>query len=269
MKKADLHIHSYYSDSTLSPKEIAEKASKRGLSLISVCDHDSIDAYPEIETECNKFGIGVVRGVEITSDYLGTSTHILAYNYDINSALLKNFLEENRKTMEDISEKLIKKMEKDFSTVSFEDYQKFVRNPKNGGWKGVDYLISKKVTGPYPKCMELYKRYDCGYKGFKSSKEVINLIHNAGGKAVLAHIGVTFKSDFNKHMKDFLQLGIDGFECYYPAHSKALINECVNFSKENSLLITAGSDDHGGFGVKKYSPEASKITEIRIENLVI
>ena len=80
----DLHIHSYYSDGTMSPQEIVEEAKNRGLEIISITDHDVLDSYEELKVEAEKANIKVIRGVEIDSIFEGHLVHLLAYKFNDN-----------------------------------------------------------------------------------------------------------------------------------------------------------------------------------------
>ncbi|MBP2133114.1 putative metal-dependent phosphoesterase TrpH [Methanomicrobium sp. W14] len=62
----DLHIHSKYSyDSLSNPSQIIKKATKKGLDVISITDHDTMKAYDHIE---KKFGISVIPGMEVKTN---------------------------------------------------------------------------------------------------------------------------------------------------------------------------------------------------------
>ena len=62
---ADLHLHSYFSDGTLSPREIAQEAVRHGIGLISITDHNTRTAYPETQAACREAGVRLIPGVEI------------------------------------------------------------------------------------------------------------------------------------------------------------------------------------------------------------
>ena len=46
-KRIDLHIHTTISDGELTPMEVIDEAVKNGVSVISIADHDTIDAYTD------------------------------------------------------------------------------------------------------------------------------------------------------------------------------------------------------------------------------
>src|SRR3989339_1783851 len=82
---ANLHIHTNHSDGVLSPMEVIEKAKEANLSLISITDHNSIDAYKTIPY--GDLGtLTVITGVEFDCWYKTNFIHILGYGIDINNS---------------------------------------------------------------------------------------------------------------------------------------------------------------------------------------
>ena len=84
----DLHIHTYYSDGTMSPKEVVEDAKRKNLGIIAITDHDVLDSYEELKVEAEKAGIITIRGVEIDSIFEGHLVHLLAYKFEDNESYL-------------------------------------------------------------------------------------------------------------------------------------------------------------------------------------
>ena len=247
----DLHLHTYYSDSTRSPEELVLAAKAAGIGLISVCDHNTTEAYPELISACERHGIKLISGVEIDCMYNGYWLHLLAYGADFRDNKLNAVLSDNRDGMENMSVELIYKMSGDHEQLSLEEYKHFERNINNGGWKGLDYLRSKGLASDYFDYLTCISKYriappDC----FPDAKELCDIIHNAGGYAVLAHPLNYFSKDdeeLRAELQDVITLGIDGIECYCPSHDEETIKAYIEFCRENDLIITAGSDDHGDF----------------------
>ena len=89
----DLHIHSCCSDGVLTPFEIVDQAKKNHVDMISITDHDCIDAYtPSFLDYARKKDISVVYGVEISTHYQGTGFHVLGYQFDIHNSKLNEKL---------------------------------------------------------------------------------------------------------------------------------------------------------------------------------
>ena len=107
----DLHIHTNYSDGNLSPKQVIDKALKNGITLISITDHDTIDAYnDELYNYAKSKNITIINGIEISTYVDKIGFHILGYGFDINNKELKEKLIEIRNYryayLEDVSCKL-------------------------------------------------------------------------------------------------------------------------------------------------------------------
>ena len=249
----DLHIHTYYSDGTMSPKEVVEDAKRKNLGIIAITDHDVLDSYEELKVEAEKAGIIVIRGVEIDSIFEGHLVHLLAYKFEDNEKLFK-LINHAKEQLLETSIELIRRMENDYEGISLEDYNSYEYERRKGGWKGIHYLHDRKITEGLFDGVKFYGKYDCGHEkfAFPSVGEVCNTVHDANGYVVLAHPCNYYS---NKNKEDILEkleilksLGIDGVECYYPANSDLMTNTCLEFCKDNNLIITAGSDGHGDFG---------------------
>lgn len=249
----DLHIHTYYSDGTMSPKEVVEDAKRKNLGIIAITDHDVLDSYEELKVEAEKAGIIAIRGVEIDSIFEGHLVHLLAYKFEDNEKLFK-LINHAKEQLLETSIELIRRMENDYEGISLEDYNSYEYERRKGGWKGIHYLHDRKITEGLFDGVKFYGKYDCGHEkfAFPSVGEVCNTVHDANGYVVLAHPCNYYS---NKNKEDILEkleilksLGIDGVECYYPANSDLMTNTCLEFCKDNNLIITAGSDGHGYFG---------------------
>lgn len=268
----DLHIHTYYSDGTMSPKEVVEDAKRKNLGIIAITDHDVLDSYEELKVEAEKAGIIAIRGVEIDSIFEGHLVHLLAYKFEDNEKLFK-LINHAKEQLLETSIELIRRMENDYEGISLEDYNSYEYERRKGGWKGIHYLHDRKITEGLFDGVKFYGKYDCGHEkfAFPSVGEVCNTVHDANGYVVLAH-PCNYYSNKNKEeilekLEILKSLGIDGVECYYPANSDLMTNTCLEFCKDNNLIITAGSDGHGDFGavskgVEYYIGAINKDSEI-------
>lgn len=247
----DLHIHTTFSDSTLTPEAVVQEAKRKGFTLISVCDHNTTKSYPRLMKACAKEGIELIPGVEIDAQDGERTLHVLAYGCDLQNTALQSLLLFHSHLMENLSVDLIAAMSKDHPDLSSEEYRNYERNPLRGGWKGIDYLKSKGYPADYPQCMHYYADY--GIKArepFETVETVCSVIHEAGGRAVLAHPGDRLpngKREFWENLERLRALGIDGVECYYPSHSDEITALALRFCQERKMLVTAGSDSHGEF----------------------
>ena len=72
--------------------------------------------------------------------------------------------------------------------------------------------------------------------------EAIELVHQAGGLAVLAHPGLARSEEA---IFPLIEMGLDGLECFHTKHSPAMSEYYVGVAEQHGLLITGGSDCHG------------------------
>ena len=248
---ADLHIHSWYSDGTYSPDEVVQQAINQNMSLISVCDHSTFASYPEIEDLCKANNIKAILGMEITSVMDDEEYHILAYGFDRQDTALLDLNMYNSDVYAEMGYGFITKMSADFPLLSLGEFKQYKRDLTYGGWDSIDYLRYKGLVTDFQNYVDFARKYAKPPKNdFKHPSEVINTIHNAGGYAVLAHLCHNIKPDtpdYVKQTKLFTEMGINGFECFYPAFPRDMADYMIKFCRTNNLMITAGSDDHGHF----------------------
>ena len=249
----DLHMHSYYSDGTMSPREIEKKKKKRNVQLIAITDHNVLDSYTELKEAAEEFGIKVIRGVEIDARFEDIVVHILAYNFEDNENLF-NLIHKAKNELLETSIELIKRMENDYENISSEDYEAYDYDKRKGGWKGIHYLFDRGITSELFEGVKYYGKYKCGHEYFDypTVEEVVKAVHEANGYVVLAHPCNYYKNNTKEEvlekLEKFKSIGIDGVECYYPANSEMMTETCVEFCKNNDMIITVGSDSHGEFG---------------------
>ena len=249
----DLHMHSYYSDGTMSPREIVEDAKKRNVQLIAITDHNVLDSYTELKEAAEEFGIKVIRGVEIDARFEDIVVHILAYNFEDNENLF-NLIHKAKNELLETSIELIKRMKNDYENISSEDYEAYDYDKRKGGWKGIHYLFDRGITSELFEGVKYYGKYKCGHEYFDypTVEEVVKAVHEANGYVVLAHPCNYYKNNTKEEvlekLEKFKSIGIDGVECYYPANSEMMTETCVEFCKNNDMIITVGSDSHGEFG---------------------
>lgn len=274
MAFADMHIHSMYSDGSHSPAEIVRIARASGVELISICDHNEIRGTLEAEPLARAAGLKYVPGVEIDAIHEGTDIHILCYGANLQNEELLRRIRHARRTLDEMSVELLRRMLKDYPHLSMDEYNAFTHDTSRGGWKMLQYLQAKGVTPDLKSGFPLYDRYDVTYAdaGFDCAADIIRAIHDAGGKAVLAHPGVVFPTErldlFESMVEGAMDLGLDGIECYYVRHSAGVKRSCLDICARRGGLITAGSDCHGAFNHNEIGQTKTPVEKLALGNLV-
>lgn len=247
---ADLHLHTYFSDSTRSPEELAREAKRRGILLIAGCDHDSVDGYPRLRAACAGLGIRLIPGVELTAHWRGLDLHILGLGIDPDHSAIRAALAHNRAEYAKYDEALIGNLSRDFPAVSLADYAAFTYPPETGCWRNTNYCIARGVFKGIGSRLPVYEKYATYRARFLPLKDGCAAIAESGGVPVLAHPvnwWADMPDDFGEILADLTAEGVRGIEVFYPGMGPELKCRCLEFCRANGLRVTAGSDDHGEF----------------------
>lgn len=272
---ADLHIHSHYSDGTMSPAEIITMAKKNDVALIAITDHDLLEGSKELLEVANSYDIKCISGIELNTVEKDINFHILGYGINLYDKEFGTFVMRNRELLEEVNLKLIEKIEKDCSYISQQDYKDFEYNRNLGGWKALHYFKEKNLTNTILEGFGIYAKYNHTYTcvDFPTIEEACKQIHAAGGKAVLAHPGKVLKSEnidlFVGEVEKLIDYGLDGIECYYPYHSIEITEVCLRLCEKRNLLITSGSDCHGDFQFTQIGELHTLIEDLVLGDLLV
>lgn len=260
----DLHIHSYYSDGTNSPKELLSMAKEKRISMISITDHDGIDGVSEGVAEGKKLGVKVVPGIEISVNSEIKGLHILGYGIDISNQEFIAFVNKLKQFRKDRNEKLIQEFLKMGINITNSELQYC---NTNGYWGRPHFAQILKNRGHVKNIREAFTSDEYFrsehirriVKEKPSDKEGILKILNAGGFPVLAHPGL-IKNERGENMSfdclnslvaELKSKGLKGVECYYSEHTKEFTKEILKIALANEMFVTAGSDFHGNNNTKE------------------
>ena len=252
--KADLHIHTYFSDGDQSPEEIAALAREKGLAYISVCDHDVITAYPRLSAACAKEGVGLIQGVEISVNWEKQWLHLLAYDFDPENEGMQMLLCKSRLELAEFDDGVIYNMAADFPQLDLAEYEIYQRPRERGGWKALNYIYDKGLSENLLDGMKYEKKYSGTTPVLPEISKACRVIKAAGGVPILAHPGDWWMNEAADAPAKFTvlkELGLAGVECYYPRHSTEFTRMCVDFCEKNGMYITCGGDCHGEFARRR------------------
>ena len=263
--KADLHIHSTFSDGSESIGGIIATAKEKGLDAIAITDHDTFSHVAQIPSGA---GIRVIGGVEISAVHrkTNTRTHILGYNVqnrDIIASLTKPLLEARDKNSEKQAEILIR--------AGFRiDMEKLARADGKYLYKQhiMDWLV---MTGQVPEMFGGFYQKTFKQGGICAFDieyidvfDAIEAIKSAGGLAVLAHPGQ--QRNFWL-IPELVRTGLDGLEFNHHTHDEEARETIRDYANRHGLFLTGGSDYHGRyepqpFGVGDFLSEESGVRAI-------
>ncbi len=246
----DLHIHSTFSDGNFTPEEIVKHASKIGLAAIAITDHDNTDGTLSAIIEGKKLGVEIVPGVELSVEPESSQDeeiHILGYYMNWQDEnfqeKLRHFREARRERAHQILEKL------DHLGIKIDPQQLFEVAGKGsvGRMHVAKVLRAQGFVNYLQEAFDLYLAY--GKPAYVPklrlpSQEAIDLISRIGGISVIAH--PIYGGNSREIIQKLKGFGLDGIEVYYTNHPPEDVKKFQSWAKEFGLLITGGSDCHGG-----------------------
>jgi len=246
--KIDLHIHTTYSDGTLSPEELVDSAIEAGLTTIAITDHDNVLGYFAAKKyiEENQKPLDIIPGIEINTFHKKQEIHVLGYFMDLENPDFIAMIEKQRKVRKNQAQEISKLLQKIGINVTYDDIKKCVIPKASIGRPHIAKAIVQK--GGVGSVSEAYSKYiHDGSKVYVTRKtvtphEAVEGIYDAGGIPVIAH-----PCDIeNAHelIEELMGYGLRGIEAYHRKHTPAMIEYFCSLAEKYDLIVTGGSDFH-------------------------
>lgn len=242
----DLHCHSTYSDGSLTPIELLALAKKEGLEAIAITDHDTFEGFFEAAKASADYSVEVISGIEISTEHKKESIHVLGLAFDPSNEKLLQFCLAQRERRIKRNRAIIQKISEAGMPLTEDDIMTSTAVGTTYGRVHIATAMWKK--GYVKDIAQAFQRYIGDSKpcyvsaGHCSVEEAIAVIHEAKGKAVLAHPHLIQRKSVLRAM---LQLPFDGLEAIYSRFSEADNKPWIALAKDKGLFITGGSDFHG------------------------
>lgn len=254
---ADLHCHSTYSDGTLAPMQLAQRAQAAGVDLWALTDHDEVAGLPDAQAAAVSLGLGFLTGVEISVSFASTTVHIVGLGFDADNNALQQGLNNLRNSRGPRAQEMGRQLEAAGIPNAYEGALKYVGNPA---------LISRThfarhlvQTGVCKDTYEVFRHYlvegKPGYvpQRWASLQDAVQWITCAQGVAVIAHparYGLSAMEEYAL-FSSFKTYGGQAVEVVTGSHSPHEYPVYADMAKEFGLAVSRGSDFH--------SPEESKV----------
>jgi predicted metal-dependent phosphoesterase TrpH len=265
MIKADLHVHSSYSnDGELSIAQLAEKCKEKDIQVLSITDHNNTSGCREAIQLFEDAGITYIPGVEIDCNYKGTDMHLLAYHIRWESLEIKELEEKSGQVMRDAVPRMIQNLALAGIEIDGDELLE-----KSKGKLPAPELFAEVLMGnpnyhhnpllhPY---LPGGDRSDMPYINFYLDYfaqgkpayvklelldfgETLKLVQRNGGIPVVAHPGLNFRGK-EEQVKELLDLGAAGIEVFNNYHDPNQMEFFASLIRSRGNLMTAGSDFHG------------------------
>ncbi|MFC2946801.1 PHP domain-containing protein [Virgibacillus sediminis] len=250
--KADLHVHSSYSDGSSSVGVVLEQASIHGVEQISFVDHDTVDGLPEALRLGEKYGVEVIPGIELSAyDFVrNRKVHVLGYYYDPTAPHIKSVCQpilERRQAHSLWQIEQIKAAGFDLDIAAI----KQTMGPGKTIYK--QHIMRHLTTAAYSstKYKQLYKSL---FKGrgvaagdivYMDVFDAVQAIVSDGGLAVVAHPGQLNSFEI---IPELAKKGLGGIERNHPDHDPVDQQKVEEIAERYNLIMTGGTDYHGSFG---------------------
>ena len=227
------------------------RAAAAGVSVMAVTDHDTTAAVAEVRAAARESGMRAVSGIEITAVDEGRDLHMLGYLFDPLNEALGVFLRVARRAR-------IARVEAIGSRLAAlgvpVDLEPLVRQAtlESGRSVGRPQVAKAMVdAGQVADTQEAFDRWlgngrpGCVPREGPTPEGVIDVIHQAGGIASLAHPG---KLGLSGRLPALTKAGLDAVEAFHPDHDASLVGQYIDIARDLNLLLTGGSDFHGDPG---------------------
>lgn len=253
----DIHMHSVFSDGSMTPEELVAEAAGLGLRGIALTDHDTVGGIPRFLEAARAAGVPAIAGVEVSAEIEKGTLHVLGYGVDYRNREFLEHLRWIREGRNSRNREMLQKLNRLGIRLTMEDVTRHAGADVVARPHFAQALIAK---GYVRDKREAFDRYLAkGKPGYAERRRLnpettMELLRMAGGLPVIAH-PFTLKRT-HKEMKPLLahlkEYGLAGMEVYYSEHSKDLQRAYLKLTGELGLLATGGSDYHGAIspGVK-------------------
>jgi predicted metal-dependent phosphoesterase TrpH len=247
--RADLHLHTTASDGCWTPEQLVEEVRQTGIGLFAVTDHDSLGSLRVTADLIRGSGLSFLPGAELSACMGGQLYHLLAYGIDPHDPTLNSLVLASNLRLQAASDDAIAMLVKAGFDITLDDYVAYDWDRRRGGWKALNFLIDRGF------CRDVRSYFDELFVGrlahpqadFPPPELLIAAAQNAGGLVVLAHPGArSYNGLGRERLDDLVDMGLSGLECYSMHHDAMTTLRFLEYCRGRDLLITGGSDCHGG-----------------------
>jgi predicted metal-dependent phosphoesterase TrpH len=265
MTYCDLHMHSTASDGTDAPEALPALALAAGVQAIALTDHDTTAGVQACARACEAAGVAFVPGIELSTNpsevrheplpdgRLGT-LHILGLFIDPAHPALEELHQQMLEVRQQRNPQIIENLNKLGVRISYEEVQAMAQE-MGSNVIGRPHIAQMLVRKGYVKSIsDAFARYigegkpAYARKQLLSPARAIEVIHEAGGLAALAH-PVQLRCPDDASLVHVVQrlasLGLDAIETRHRDHTPAQIQRYTELAGQFNLLVTGGSDYHG------------------------
>jgi len=251
---ACLHTHSIHSDGVYSPEELAQIGADEGYKAIVLTDHDTVSGTQDMIAACRAKGLESMLGIEFSTNFPGATggLHITAFHFDPEYHEMKEYLYSlsNRETEQT---RILFERGVDIGYIKGISWDDVLEYNKGITWLCNEHvframkhrgLITDLEYGEFfETCYGVHRGEVKSDIGFMNVRELIPLIHTAGGIACVAHPMPPYGNlDL---VEKLVELGIDGIEVWHSLLKGADRRRALELARKFDLYVSGGADHEG------------------------
>ncbi len=263
---ANLHNHTTHSDGVFTPEELVRVAKEEGYKAVAATDHDTVTAYPEMKAACDKYGMETVFGCEFTAicdryRHIFRDYHLIGFDFDPEHPVMKDYLRKCSEVETAVTVYLFETAQRDGLLTKAITWQDVLDYNPGITWLCNDHvrhameemhLVTDKewsnyfdtcFSAPRQIAVDAWKNKSVHHEKLQI-EALIDLIHDAGGIAVLAHPGE--QNGQMDTIPDMAKCGIDGIEVWHGDNRRQGVEKRVLELARDYDLYISGGEDHSG-----------------------
>ena len=249
MTMVDLHTHTSASDGQYSPSEVVCMARNAGIDCLAITDHDTISGLQEAKNAGQEYGITIVRGIELGAKE-DRHMHIVGLNFCEEARELQSLCNKLKQSRDERKYRIVDFLKEKGIEISLDEVTEIAGGEVIARPHFAQVMLRHGYVSSIREAFDCYldtEEYQKIERYKAPAAECIDVIHQGGGKAVLAHpyqLGMADEAleQLIAHLKS---VGLDGIACYYPQHTPEMTRKYLEIARKYDLHISGGSDFHG------------------------
>lgn len=245
--KADLHLHTTASDGTISPDDMVRLAVQKGIQVIAITDHDTVNGIDAALAVAHNFpSLIVIPGVEINTDIPHGEVHVLGFFIDYRLAWFEQKLRDLRESRRRRAQRMLEKLSQLGMPLEWHRIEELARGGAIGRPHVALAMQEKGYVRNVRQAFDLYIGRD-GPAYVEREKlspvEAVELVASAGGLPALSHPADI--ENLESLLDKLIASGLVALEAYYPSYSPEVTRRMLGIAQKRDLIPCGGSDFHG------------------------